>query len=194
MKAVYKEKTVKPFTDLQSSLHENTGGRDTVTYVLTSHSPIPRPCWCWQLPPARIPPTNPRISHKFPQTPTSHPPSSFWCWKWQEMILLVVKMTVRTMMMGLAAKALPCVLPPLELQLPPPPARAHKSFLGCAAQLPLIIASAATLLKWRLLQFFEIWHSSSWCDIFNGSLWWSSFAIFISSGPNSKNYSASLTF
>ena len=95
---------------------------------------------------------------------------------------------------GLAAKALPCVLPPLELQLPPPPARAHKSFLGCAAQLPLIIASAATLLKWRLLQFFEIWHSSSWCDIFNGSLWWSSFAIFISSGPNSKNYSASLTF
>ena len=50
-------------------------------------------------------------------------------------------------MMGLAPKALPCVLPPLELQLPPPPARAHKSFLGCAAQLPLIIASAATLLN-----------------------------------------------
>ena len=52
----------------------------------------------------------------------------------------------RMLMMGLAAKALPCVLPPLEqLQLRPPPARAHKSFNGCAAQLPLITASAATL-------------------------------------------------
>ena len=68
------------------------------------------------------------------------------------MVVLLMKMTRvrkdRMLMMGLAAKALPCVLPPLEqLQLRPPPARAHKSFNGCAAQLPLITASAATLLN-----------------------------------------------
>ena len=45
-------------------------------------------------------------------------------------------------------KPCPASFPPLEqLQLRPPPARAHKSFNGCAAQLPLITASAETLFN-----------------------------------------------